>query len=206
MLTTLTFHIQKSTQTRSPWNPTKGDINCQEVQSRLLMNHLCDKYVSLCAYWSSDPAVKAQVTTFKKKERKKKVLTLVISMKAVLFLGAPRGGEEDLLTCVASSCMHKQKTHHIYKVLHSAWAKEASLRCIAKQASSSSPSFPCSLQVQHYLLCLHQSEPPEDTWMHVHFTWFSDAVAFSLGILLPAAAVGFLPLGKGMAHSLTVSS
>lgn len=38
-------------------------------------------------------------------------------MKAVLFLGAPRGGEDDLLACVASSCMHKQKTHHIYKVL-----------------------------------------------------------------------------------------
>lgn len=30
-------------------------------------------------------------------------LTLVISMKAVLFLGAPLGGEEDLLTCITSS-------------------------------------------------------------------------------------------------------
>lgn len=30
-------------------------------------------------------------------------LTLVMSMNAVLFLGAPLGGEEDLLTCVTSS-------------------------------------------------------------------------------------------------------
>lgn len=55
-------------------------------------------------------------------------------MKAVLFLGAPRGGEEDLLACVASSCMHKQKTHHIYKVWHSACAKEALWRCVALQS------------------------------------------------------------------------
>lgn len=31
-------------------------------------------------------------------------LTLVMSMKAVLFLGAPWGGDEDLLACDASSC------------------------------------------------------------------------------------------------------
>lgn len=98
-----------------------------------------------------------------KKKRKKKVLTLVISMKAVLFLGAPRGGEEDLLTCVASSCMHKQKTHHIYKVLHSACAKEALWRCVALQSKHhhhhlhpSHAAFRCSTTCCVYVRASHQ--------------------------------------------------
>lgn len=92
-----------------------------------------------------------------KKKRKKKVLTLVISMKAVLFLGAPRGGEEDLLTCVASSCMHKQKTHHIYKVLHSAWAKEASLQSRHHHhLHPSHASFRCSTTCCVYTRASHQ--------------------------------------------------
>lgn len=92
-----------------------------------------------------------------KKKRKKKVLTLVISMKAVLFLGAPRGGEEDLLTCVASSCMHKQKTHHIYKVLHSAWAKEASLQSRHHHhLHPSHAAFRCSTTCCVYTRASHQ--------------------------------------------------
>lgn len=114
-----------------------------------------------------------------KPQTHKQGLTLVMSMKAVLFLGAPLGGEEDLFTCGPSSCRTQSRENW--------W--HCALTLQLGNLSFCNGWIVCNLSVDSILLLKHA----------FLFTLFSEVLAVSLGILLTAVTLGFFPLDTGMA-------
>lgn len=132
-------------------------------------------------------------------------LTLVMSMNAVLFLGAPWGGEEDLFTWGPSSCSrHHQETENTkgYAQITCPLLRTYRLH-ETKRIERLKALLQFYLHKYMFAHCSLQASPFKQE--EVFLTWFSVAAELGLGILLPAVTMGFFPLGKGMAGSLMPS-
>lgn len=172
------------------------DVRSERIQR---VSHL-ESIASSSTFKSRIPGILVLLSPQKPQTR----LTFVMSIKAVLFLGAPWGGDEALFTWGPSICNtntwdckhtinHPVHAHEIYCLAFQAVlniALQASCRNICCNAG-----FVYSLSPAGKGVIYAKKE--------AQFTWFSLVVAFSLGILLPAVTAGFFPLTTGIAAPLT---